>query len=413
MLQKFLGDFGIDRRDFLVVGVLLVNVFTWFFFLISLIDQIIISNLITDDLVIWVTFYVSIIVFSIIGSVLSKRFSGLKFLYSWMALGAIASLLPVLVNSFTVIPLLVVSALFGASFGLGMPSCLAFFTETTKVENRGRIGGIIFLIANLSFPLLAVPFSALSLMAQSVICAVWRGMGLSVYFLKPKNRDSPKVAKTSFVSVLRDRPFLLFFVAWLMFCLVDRFEAAIIDHFLTISNPELLDIMGLIEPLVATFSILIAGFMCDWIGRKKIVLFGFVALGVAYAIIGFLPLSDLSWYLYFVVDGVAWGIFYLTFVLILWGDLSQSGSREKYYALGSIPFFISYIIPQFVPVSFVEDFSLYAAFSLAAFFLFLAVLPLIYAPETLPEKKMELRRLRSFAEEARKAKEKYERKKSD
>jgi len=408
MLQKFLGDFGIDRRDFLVVGVLLVNVFTWFFFLISLIDQIIISNLITDDLVIWVTFYVSIIVFSIIGSVLSKRFSGLKFLYSWMALGAIASLLPVLVNSFTVIPLLVVSALFGASFGLGMPSCLAFFTETTKVENRGRIGGIIFLIANLSFPLLAVPFSALSLMAQSVICAVWRGMGLSVYFLKPKNRDSPKVAKTSFVSVLRDRPFLLFFVAWLMFCLVDRFEAAIIDHFLTISNPELLDIMGLIEPLVATFSILIAGFMCDWIGRKKIVLFGFVALGVAYAIIGFLPLSDLSWYLYFVVDGVAWGIFYLTFVLILWGDLSQSGSREKYYALGSVPFFISYIIPPFLTDSFVEQISWAAAFSLAAFFLFVAVMPMVFAPETLPEKKMELRRLRSFADDAKKAKEKYE-----
>jgi hypothetical protein len=47
---------------------------------------------------------------------------------------------------------------------------------------------------------------------------------------------------------------------------------------------------------------------------------------------------------------------------------------------------------------------------LASFFLFVAVLPLIYAPETLPEKKMELRRLRSFAEEARKAKEKYERK---
>jgi len=395
------------RRDFLVVCGLLFNVFTWLFFLISLIDQIIISNLITDDLAIWATFYVSIIVFSIIGSVLSKRFSGLEFLYSWIALGAIASLLPALVNNFTVIPLLVVSALFGASFGLGMPSCLAFFTETTKVENRGRIGGIILLIANLSAPLLAVPFSALSLMTQSVIFAVWRGMGLSVYFLKPKNRDSPKVAKTSFVSVLRDRPFLLYFVAWLMFCLVDTFEFAIIEHFL---NPELLDMMGLIEPVVATFFILIAGFMCDWIGRKKIVLSGFVALGVAYAIIGFLPLSDLSWYLYFVVDGVAWGIFYLTFVLILWGDLSQSGSREKYYALGSVPFFISYIIPQFLTESFVEQISLSAAFSLASFFLFVAVMPLVFAPETLPQKKIELRRLRKFADDAKKAREKYERK---
>jgi len=413
MLHKFLRDFGIDRRDFLVICGLLFNVFTWPILLTTLMEQTISSNLITDDLVIWVAFYVSIIVFSIIGSVLSKRFNGLKFLYSWIILGAIASLSPVLVNNFTVIHLAVVSTLFGASFGLGMPSCLALFTETTKIENRGRVGGIIFLIANISAPILAVPFSGLSLTAQSVICAIWRGTGLSVYFLKPKNYDSPKVTKTSFVSVLRDRPFLLYFVAWLMFCLVDRFEVAIIDYFLNISNKELFNIMGLIEPVVATFFILIAGFMCDWIGRKKIVLSGFVALGVAYAIIGFLPHSDLSWYLYFAVDGMAWGIFYLTFVLILWGDLSHSGSREKYYALGSIPYFISYVIPRFVTDSFVEGIGSYAAFSLASFFIFVAVMPLVFAPETLPEKKMELRRLRSFAEDAKKAKEKYERKMKD
>ncbi len=410
MLHKFLRDFGIDRRDFLVVCGLLFNVFTWPVFLTTLMEQIISSNRITNDLVIWATFYVSIIVFSIIGSVLSKRFSGLKFLYSWIALGTIASLSPALVNNFTVIHLVVVSALFGASFGLGMPSCLAFFTKTTKVENRGRVGGIIFLIANLSAPILAVLFGGLSLMAQSVICAVWRGTGLSVYFLKPKNYDSLKVAKTSFISVLNNRSFLLYFVAWLMFSLVDRFEVAIIEHFLTISNPELLEVMYLIEPVIATFFILIAGFMCDWIGRKKIVLSGFVALGVAYATIGFFPPSDLSWYLYFIIDGMAWGIFYLTFVLILWGDLSQSGSREQYYALGSIPYFISYVIPRLVTDSFVEGIELYAAFSLASFFIFAAVMPLVFAPETLPEKKMELRRLRSFAEDAKKAREKYEQK---
>jgi len=408
MLRNFLGDFSIDRHDFLVVCVLLFNVFTWLYLLASLLDKIIISNLITNDLVIWVTFYISIIVSSIIGSVLSNKISRLKFLYSWMALGVIASLLPALVNNFTVLGILIISALFGASFGLGMPSCLAFFTDCTNVENRGRIGGIIFLVANLCAPLLAVPFSAFNLTAQSLICAILRGTGLSIFFLKPKNRNSSKIATTSFVSVLRDRSFLLYFVAWLMFRLVDRFEVAIIDHFLTISNPDLLNIMGFLEPIVATFSILIAGFMCDWIGRKKIVLSGFVALGVAYAIIGLLPLSDVSWYLYFVVDGVAWGIFYLTFVLILWGDLSQPASREKYYALGSVPFFISYIIPQFLTESFVEQISLYAAFSLASFFLFVAVMPLVFAPETLPEKKMELRRLRKFADDAKKAREKYE-----
>ena len=77
--------------------------------------------------------------------------------------------------------------------------------------------------------------------------------------------------------------------------------------------------------------------------------------------------------------------------------------------LGVLPFLIaSYIQVLFTPYAkFVE---VSAAFSLASFFLFIAVLPLLYAPETMPEKKIELKRLRKFAEDAKKAKEKYERK---
>jgi MFS family permease len=174
--------------------------------------------------------------------------------------------------------------------------------------------------------------------------------------------------------------------------------------------PKLLGVMDVIEPLVAGLSILFAGLLCDWVGRKKIVLSGFVALGVAYGIIGLVPFFEFSWYLYFVVDAVAWGIFLLTFVLILWGDIAQSNNSEKYYTIGSIPYFLSSIIPLLLTQSFIENIELTAAFSLASFFLFAAVMPLVFAPETLPEKKMELRRLRSFAEEAKKTKEKYERK---
>jgi MFS family permease len=149
--------------------------------------------------------------------------------------------------------------------------------------------------------------------------------------------------------------------------------------------------------------------MCDWIGRKKIILTGFVSLGLAYALIGFLPYFEPVWHLYFIVDGVAWGIFLLVFFVILWGDIAKSHRSEKYYIIGSIPFFLSNIIPQIVTTSFIEGIGGFtAAFSVASFFLFIAVIPLVFAPETLPEKKMELRRLRSFAEEAQKAKEKYE-----
>jgi len=56
---------------------------------------------------------------------------------------------------------------------------------------------------------------------------------------------------------------------------------------------------------------------------------------------------------------------------------------------------------------FVGEIETVTAFSLASFFLFLAVLPLMYAPETLSEKKIREMELRSYTERAKKIKEKY------
>ncbi len=414
MLRRFLGENSIGKRGFLVITILFLSVFGWYYMTLPMMNNVLdgLDLTHTENLAIWATFYLSIIGSSILGTFLSNKFGGLKLLYIWTIVGAATSFLPALLINGNLWQVWSVSLLLGASFGLGVPSCLAYFAECTSVENRGRVGGITFLIANISVPFLAILFNVFDLAIISVIFALLRGMGLIVFFQKPEKQPSSQIQKSvSFVSILHDRTFLLYFVAWSMFPLVDSFERVLVDNFLIVWNPNLLDTMGFVEPLVAGLSILIAGLLCDWIGRKKIVLSGFVALGVAYAIIGLVPYFEFSWYLYFIVDAVAWGIFLLVFVLILWGDLAQSNSSEKYYMIGSIPYFISSIIPSLLTKSFIDQISLYAAFSLAAFFLFVAVMPLMFAPETLPEKKMELRRLRNFAEEARKVKEKYERKK--
>jgi MFS family permease len=409
MLRKFLEESSIARKDFFIIFMLLFNVFTWLYMTLPMINSILSDLNVTysQNFVIWAAYYVAIIGSSIVGSILSNKISRLNFLYAWMILGVVTSLLPALLNNFTVLHILIISILLGTSFGLGMPSCLAYFAECTIVENRGRIGGITFLIANLSVPLLAIPFKIFNLTANSIILAMWRGTGLTIFFLKPEKNLASKTKGVSFTSILRDKPFLLYFVAWFMFRLVDRFEKTLIDQFLNNSMPSLLNVMGIVEPIIGSLFILIAGLLCDWVGRKRIVLYGFVALGLAYAIIGLAPSLVLSWYFYFLVDGVAWGIFAVIFILILWGDLSQPGNREKYYTIGSVPFFLSSVIPPLLAPSFIELISPYAAFSLAAFFLFLAVLPLLYAPETLPEKKIQLRQVRKYAEEAKKIKEKY------
>ena len=89
------------------------------------------------------------------------------------------------------------------------------------------------------------------------------------------------------------------------------------------------------------------------------------------------------------------GILYVTFIFVVWGDLSEGRIREKYYLWGSMPFLVSSFISILVQ-PFAGSISISTAFPLASFFLFIAVLPLIYAPETLPEKAMKERDLKGL-----------------
>jgi MFS family permease len=161
----------------------------------------------------------------------------------------------------------------------------------------------------------------------------------------------------------------------------------------------------MIGPIIGSFFALIAGVLSDRVGRKRVILYGFVTLGIAYAVIGIAPDTLFSWYFFLTIESIATGILWVTFILILWGDLSQHGSREKYYVIGEAPYFLTFVIQQLSVPS--VALPLYAAFSLASFFLFAAVLPLVYAPDTLPEKKIRLRRLRKYMDAAKKVKEKY------
>lgn len=147
-------------------------------------------------------------------------------------------------------------------------------------------------------------------------------------------------------------------------------------------------------------SAVVGGFLLDYIGRKRIAIAGFVMIGLSAAVFGVYPGNLLSVYFSAIVGGIAWGFIFVLFILTIWGDLSHGMPSDTYYALGVTPFFISYFleftvgkyISALVPAS--------ALFSFTVLFLFLAVLPLVYAPETLPEKTLKDRDLKSYTEKA-------------
>jgi hypothetical protein len=296
------------------------------------------------------------------------------------------------------------SLLLGMSIGMGLPSALAYFADTTAVENRGTYGGLIWLPVGFGILTLAFVLYSLNLFWALSILAIWRASGGVLFFglSKLRGKQNLEVKKPSYGTILRRRDLILYLIPWIMFSLVNFSEYPILGKVLG----EFQLMAGLIEFAISGVSALIGGVLSDLVGRKRIVITGFVILGIEYAILSLFSGAQASWYIYTFCDGTAWGLFASVFFMTIWGDLAETTQKEKYYVIGGLPYLLAGFMAVVVQ-PFATDIQTVTAFSLASFFLFVAVLPLMYAPETLPEKKIKDRELRDYVEKAKKTKDKH------
>jgi MFS family permease len=396
------------KKDFLAAFVVVVNSFSWYFplyfFFVDMLGK---SQSASSILLVAISIhYVGAIGSAIVGTVLVKKPSSRSaFLGLWMLIGVLASAMLIVLDVSNVVYLLSVSFLLGVSLGLGFPSALAYFGDHSYEENRGRLGGITFFASGLCMLLVGLLINMSTFVVSALIFTFWRGFGLVLFYLfKPEQESRQSVVEISYKSILFDRFFVLYLVPWVMFCLVNFLEVPIVANFV---GADLAMLIIIAEYGIGGLSALISGRFADSVGRKRMIIFGFITLGVGYAVLGLFSSITLSWYLYMFLDGIAWGIFILMFYLVIWADLAGNRTKEKYYLIGVLPFIVSgYIQVLFTPYAQLVPISV--AFSLASFFLFLAVLPLLYAPETLSEKEIEKKRLQKYLEDVEKVKKKYE-----
>jgi len=399
-----------ENRKYVVVIFLLFNALTSYYMLTSIILTLQEKLELTywGSIVVWAVYCLATVGFSFAGAVLAERFQRLRLLYFWAIFGVLTSLTLVLFENVTLGNITLFSFLSGASFGFGMPSCLALFADTFSVERRGSVSGITFLVTNLFALPIMVLIDSFNPSTNSLISATWRMLSLiAMFVLRPEKVETTPMPREqlSFSYVLQDKSFILYVIPWILFCLVNRLGDPIVQPFL---ENGLRGVPLAIQPLIGSISAFVGGLLADRIGRKRIVVYGFVSLGVAFAIIGVAPEMPPACVFFVVINAISAGLLWVMFILTIWGDLSARGGTEKYYAMGNMPFFVTWGILQLVSTQYLVVIPAHTVFSFASFFLFLAVLPLIYAPETLPEKKIEERELKKYIEKAKKVREKYE-----
>jgi MFS family permease len=404
--MRIKGDLtkGIVWQEFIPALIVVVNSLTWNTFILSVFSGAINSLKIPSDeiLLLFSIEFISIAISAILGS---KFFPSSRraLLALWMAMGSLAPILLTTIPNNGMLINSLVCVFFGISVGAGLPSTLACFADATTTENRGFFGGVTFAFVGLSSIFFVAATIFFGDTIEIVIMTLWRlaGMVLFLATYKTKKTNEEQTAPP-YSNILGQRDFVLYLLPWIMFCMINWIEAPLLANLFG----NLYNLIGFVEVVLAGVSALVGGIIADHAGRKRVVMIGFVILGVDYVILSLISGMEVAGYIYAILDSVAWGMFASVFFMTLWGDLGRNHIKEKYYTLGGLPYLLAMFLSELVN-PYVGMMPLATTFSLASFFLFLAVVPLMYAPETLPEKKVRERELRDYLEKAKKTKEKY------
>ena len=387
---------------------LVLNSFVWYMLTYTVFNAIVneLNLLETEKLGLFTTYFVGIAVTAILGSKFFSR-ARTKSLDLWLFIGAIATFLLTAISSDSMLADALLAFFLGASIGIGLPSCLSYFADSTSVENRGFVGGIIWSAVGFTVLVFAFLITMLGQWETIVALTIWRLFGGIGFLVLNRKHKHAAQKSPSYLELIRKREILLYLFPWVMFSLINFAEAPMLERvFNATFGTEFFAFVQLVESAFVGIVAIVGGVIADIAGRKRVVIAGFVMLGIEYAALSVFSNSPVALYLFLTFDGITWGLFASVFLTVIWGDLGENYEKEKYYALGGFPYlvasFLSVLIKPYASVI-----STTTAFSFASFFLFLAVLPLMYAPETLPEKTVKDRELKSYIEKAKKTKEKY------
>jgi MFS family permease len=325
---------------------------------------------------------------AVIGAALSNKVDRRNLLLVYITLGVLATA-SIAVSTGTIFFLLS-SMLLGLSLCLGFPSLTAFLAESTVVEERARVSGIVILITFflVVFGVVATTISSY-LLVVVLMGVLLRSSSYLALVLDPYKKE--QVKQKSWRNVLASRNFLLYMFPYIMF----NIAAGLTIFIYTNPSAEYADAITLgnaLHYLGTGIFAFVAGFVGDRFGRKQPIIFGMVILGSSFALLGF-ESSPLSVIISLAVSGIAWGFLIVTYLTIP-GDLGFQGSKEKFYALEIIITLIIglgfTVISEFGGVHSQPN----VLSGVLSLILFLSIIPVLRAKEILSEKKLYERRMR-------------------
>lgn len=385
------------NKQILISITLIVNAFVWYY------SALIPLQAINPSILVWGIHFLGLIVSALFGASLGKRVDRSRFLIFWMTLGSVLSLFLFGIGTHSLLVTSIISLLLGISLGVGMPTCMSYFTDIVDIDKRGRVSGIIILLTGIG--IFVFDIAAQTILVDPLLLGgllvVWRLFSL-LLFLSAKSLQKIERKKSfeSYPNILKQESFLLYFIPWILFSLINSIVPTAGSN-----DPQIAFELQVFQTVFMGMFAVLGGVFLDFFGRKRIAISGFAILGFGSAISG-LSTNWIILYLNAIASGIAGGFILVLFITVIWSDLSYNSASDKYYALGVLPYFAAIFLDIAIGKYIIDNIT-DTLFSFTAFFLFLAVLPLVYAPETLPEKKIKERELSKYLKNAQKIRGKY------
>lgn len=388
-------DFEIPLTRLTAILLLYSTSLGWFYsFHIFLLDDIF-SNLGISWIWIWAgktLFYISASISGIIGGTISDKVERRRLLFVCILLGVLIT--PSFLVFHELIVYLILSLLLGVSFGLSFPSILAFLANSTSTEARGRVVGFTTLVAFIIMIVTFLSSSVLTFEESIFLSVIVRSLGLLTLLINPCKRVAGK--EKSWRSVFTTKSFVLYFIPWLLFSISNGVRNFIDVAFFI--DESVIMTGYVLRYLPCGVFALVSGVIADRLGRKIALIFGLIVLGISYALFSF-AISPSIYLISQVISGLAWAFIIVTYLTIL-GDLASSGSKEKYYVFLVVPLIA---LMPFIALSDVVKLTIDINIitSILSMTIFIAVLPLLYASETLPEDKLRNRKIKEYLRKVR------------
>ena len=327
---------------------------------------------------------------AIIASLIADKVNRKKFFIIWLIIGVLSTL------SLAVIQGLFLSIIFciilGLSLGFVLPSSMASIADATTIEERGRVSGTTILE---TFVIAFLAIAIISMLGEGIltiiiIVSLVRLVSLFAFVIDKSEiktiKEKTRLQKSTY------REFAYYLIPWIIFALT----AGLAWNLIPTEDYSSVISLGTIfrYAFIAIFG-LIWGVVADRVGRKQPIILGLILLGISFAGLGY-DMNETTVLFYLIISGIAWASFLTTYLAIP-GDLSDYRLREKFYALVITPLIVLFGLSMLDP-NFLGDFEASSFSQILSLLLFLSIIPVLRAKETLKESKIRQRKMKEYTQ---------------